>query len=289
MAAEQAAEDRTAGHGGASRDGDRQRLVGGAQTVGVLDRDHAPAGEHAGVDDNSGAGGEHRVAGRPAEVDAAVTRTVGRGRRVEAAQDRRSAGQRPLPGADARPGGRRTWARGVVDGADARTGRARHGEREDQHQHDPPAEVDGRRRGRRAVGGGPARGWDGGGLGGGAAAHARTLVPARRAGQGSAGICGQNRGLWTAGWQRRSRPPYTAGASRSGGSTSRVLLPRAGRWRPSSVPPASPESTARSRHRTPGRRPPGRRDNRGRAGSPAQQGRAATARRRRRDAWPSSP
>src|SRR5215207_8455670 len=96
--------------------------------------------------------------------------------------------------------------------------------------------------------------------------HAPTVARPAQWRSGPGRICGRRGRLWTGGWQRRSRRPYTAGASRSRGSTSRVLLSRVGGG-------DSPRSLRRarrarlgSRHRTPGRRPPGRRDNRGRTG-----------------------
>jgi hypothetical protein len=63
VAAEQPAEDGAAGDRRALPDGDRQRLVGGPQPARMLDRDDAPAGQHAGVGDHTWAGGQHKVTG----------------------------------------------------------------------------------------------------------------------------------------------------------------------------------------------------------------------------------
>jgi hypothetical protein len=91
------AEQRTRGDGGAGPDGDRERLVRRAQAAGVVDRDHAAAGQHAGVDHDAGARGEHRVARRAGQIDPAVARPVRVCRRVEQPRHRRPPRQRPPP------------------------------------------------------------------------------------------------------------------------------------------------------------------------------------------------
>lgn len=63
VAPEQPAEDGAAGDRHALLDGDRQRLVGGPQPARMLNRDDAPAGQHAGEGDQTGAGGQHKVTG----------------------------------------------------------------------------------------------------------------------------------------------------------------------------------------------------------------------------------
>jgi hypothetical protein len=61
MAAEQPAEDGAPGDRRPLLDGHRERLVGGPQPARMLDRDDSPAGQHTGVGDHTGAGGQHEV------------------------------------------------------------------------------------------------------------------------------------------------------------------------------------------------------------------------------------
>ncbi|GAA3519109.1 hypothetical protein GCM10022220_69640 [Actinocatenispora rupis] len=81
------------------------RLVRGAQPVGMVDADHADSGDRAGEHDGAGAGGEHGFPWRTGEVDATVTGQPAFRRWVEPAHHPRRAGQWPAV-AGVRAGGR---------------------------------------------------------------------------------------------------------------------------------------------------------------------------------------
>jgi hypothetical protein len=126
------AEHGTAGHGGAGPDRDRERLVGGAQAAGMVDRDDTAAGQHTGVDHQAGAGREHCVAGRAGQVNPPMPRPVRISRRVERARHRRPSRQRPSPPHPDLPTatGQRRRARRARLGQEDRPGqRARPGQR----------------------------------------------------------------------------------------------------------------------------------------------------------------
>jgi hypothetical protein len=86
------------------RDDRDHRFVGRTQAVGMADADDPATSELAGVDDHAGPRGQDRLAGLTGEVDAAMAGQPGQGRRIEAADHRERAGQRPHP--------ERGWRRG---------------------------------------------------------------------------------------------------------------------------------------------------------------------------------
>jgi hypothetical protein len=355
----------------------------------VVHRHNAATGQHTGVDDDAGAGGQYWVARRAGQVDPAVSRPVRVRRRVERPRHPRPPRQRPSPrggaGPDCHPGHGVAGFRSGIEGEPAAhgdPGRGHLGRGAAGFGGGVGGGPGGRGRGavryRQGVGGVPRRGgvegerrppengvrdWQGGRGGGrgrgdgegqgqdgveaappgragaeagkhapleaevgeraraaalvrkqaragarageqgqlaaeageqaqvaadvGERVHVATVGDRGRRGEGECRICGRRRRLWTGVWRQMVGAPYTRCAARHGGSTSRVLLPHLGRWRPPSV--SRQREHGRPRHRTPGRRPPGRRDNRGRDPKGTRKAGLRQARRRRHDGWPSSP
>jgi hypothetical protein len=66
------ADRRTGGDGGTPPDDRAYRFVGGPQTVGVIDADHADARDASGVRDDAVTGREHDGAGRSGQVHTAL-------------------------------------------------------------------------------------------------------------------------------------------------------------------------------------------------------------------------
>jgi hypothetical protein len=151
VAGRERAEHGAAGDGVAGSDRDRDRLVGGTQAAGMVDRHDAPAGQHAGVDHHSRAGGEHRLARHTGKVHPAVARPVRVGRRIEPPCHDRPPRQRPSPAPDVtssrpRRAGHGRPTRGGRRGPDQGGRRAqRAGQREEAGRRGRPGPPTGRR------------------------------------------------------------------------------------------------------------------------------------------------
>jgi len=315
----------------------------------MVDRHHAPAGQHAGIHDHPGAGRQHRVPGRAGQIDPAMPRPVGVRRRVERPRHRRPPRQRPpplpTPGGrhrTSRRAGRRTrrWSGSAGCGwfgcrggwGSGRGGRCQ-GQAEEEAV--PPRAAAGEqavppraRRERRAPpsakgevpvpprtaapvppwasGEGPVlpRAAAGEGPVVPRASREGPVLPRAAVGEGAAQSHGATvgwgswswgggmSGLWMkrGGVDRDSRcwppEPYTRCAARHGGSTSRVLLPPVGRWRPPRSPGSGSTGDRDTGHQGGGHPVVATTEAASRGASKAG---LEQARRRRRDGWPSSP
>ncbi len=76
--------------------GGRDRLVSGADAVGVIDGHHAPAGDPTGEGDDAVGGCSYMCTGREGEIDAAVTCRPAFRRRGEWTDDLAAIAGRPL-------------------------------------------------------------------------------------------------------------------------------------------------------------------------------------------------